>query len=635
MIDHKPRRIDTVTAIKITRSLLTLCLTAMTAVSVSAAPNAKPPRPIHDPRYGKALYDFYQEHYFNAITDITAARARSAIKGEGHDPELLLGSLYLSYGMEKAAADIFKRLLDGNLDPYSHDLAWFYLGRMRYDDGRYGQALQALGTVRDALPVDKNGERLYLMVNGYLHENDYLGATRLVQNEISPRIWDYYARYNLGIALLRARQSEQGLRFLEQVARLTPRTEEESTLKDKANIAIGYASLRSGAGGDPIAAFSSVRLNGPASNQALLGSGWAYSAAGKPNEALKPWMALSSRSSTDLTAQQALIAIAYTFEQLQQRQLALSYYAKAISAYDRVRTAITKAISSTDYAAFLKSTIPFSLAGAEAWSGASTAMNTLPGAQYLHELLTSPEFRRAYREYRDLDYLRIQVTNWKEKIPLLRTMLAERRRQYTINIAQVKDSQYAQRLGALKQKREVLAKRIADIEDHEAFTQLVTVQESQRLAQFANITARLNRLAARGVDVSSETKDYHILSGLTQWQIATQYPARLWRVKKSLRQLDRALAEAARAKTSLEDVVKISPLNFAGFAQRITVLDRHLTGLAERLSAASDRQLQNCNQLIVTALNEKRRRVDEQRDRALYAQARLYDQLSHEPASHD
>lgn len=610
---------------------LVISVSAGVLDSATAATPPHHPQPVRDLRYGEALYHFYQDQYFRAITDLMVAKARSPISNQGYDPELLLGSIYLSYGMHEASADIFQRLLRASSDTYAHDLAWFYLGRMRYMDGQYDKSLTAFKSIRDTLPESRNAERLHLMVNAYLHKDQYKEAIEVLGDIKGQGIWTDYARYNLGLALIRTQQLEKGRTLLDQLSRLSPTSEEEYALRDKANIALGYTAIRDAALPDPITAFSRVRLNGPYSNQALLGIGWAYNERKQPQEALKPWIELSSRPKADPAAQQALIAIAYTLERLKQRKLALSYYGQAVSEYDRIRAELDKAMSDVNYGELLRSSIPSSFAVDEQWSAADLQFKTLPAAEYLNELLTSRDFRKAYRDYRDLNYIRLQVDKWHERIPLLRTMLEERRRQYTINLDHVHNSRYSKRLRELRDKRDQLAREIADIEEYEKIQQLATDDEWSRLQQFHEIKAKLKNLEAHGLDVKAASSEYRILYGLTQWKLHTEFPIRLWRAKKDLQELDKALAQGIQARSSLQNVLKITPMNFDGFADRITALDRYINEISSKLESATQRQERYCSRLIIDTLAKKKNQVDTYRNRALYAQARLYDRLSHEP----
>jgi len=595
----------------------------------AASPHAHT-QSIRDLRYGEALYDYYQDRYFKAITDIMVAQSRSPIMKQGNDPQLLLGSLYLSYGMRDAATNIFKPLLDESADPYTQDLVWFYVGRMRYMDGQYAKAAEAFRSIQGSLPDAKNAERMHLMVNAYLHTGHYGEAVKVLENITSDGIWDYYSRYNLGIALIRSGRTRDGIRLLDQFNRLSPNTEEEFALRDKANIAIGYASLRENTQLDPVTFFSLVRLNGPFSNQALLGLGWAYSDAKLFQQALKPWTELSTKPAPDPTAQEALISIAYSLEQLKQPRLALSYYDKAISSYDKARADLDTALTDVDYVKLLKRTIPSSYAANNRWLDSGIQSLNLPAAEYLSELFISREFHKAYRNYRDLAYLRLQVERWREKIPMLRIMLDERRQQYTINIAKINGARYPERFSNLEKERSVLTAEVKKIEGNEAVDTLATREEWQSLKQLREIQAKLDNLSAHGLDVNAQIKEQKILYGLLQWKLHTEYPIRLWQVKKSMRELDAAMVQGTRARLSLEKLLQITPLNFDGMAHRITGLDMYLKKLSEKLGNAVTKQEQYCSLLITDALNQQRRRVDIRRTRALYAQARLYDQLSHE-----
>ena len=176
----------------------------------------------------------------------------------------------------------------------------------------------------------------------------------------------------------------------------------------------------------------------------------------------------------------------------------------------------------------------------------------------------------------------------------------------------------------------MLAREIADIEVHGKIQQLATSEEWARLKQFQTIKAKLAQLERHGLDVKAAATEYRILYGLTQWKLHTEFPIRLWRAKKGLHELDKALAESTRAQSSLQNVLKISPLNFDAFSNRITALEDYLNDISERLDSATRRQEQYCRRLIVDTLRQKREQVEVYKNRALYAQGRLYDQLSHE-----
>jgi len=84
-----------------------------------------------------------------------------------------------------------------------------------------------------------------------------------------------YASYNQGVAQMRAGQEAEGAALLEAVAAGKGTDEESASLRDQANLVLGYAQLRRHTGANAVPIFSRVRSPGPCSNAALLGLGWA------------------------------------------------------------------------------------------------------------------------------------------------------------------------------------------------------------------------------------------------------------------------------------------------------------------------------------------------------------------------
>ena len=68
---------------------------------------------------------------------------------------------------------------------------------------------------------------------------------------------------------------DEAERILDELGRIEPYNEELSALRDKANLALGYAYLQAGDAKAARKPLQRVRLNGPFSNKALLGVGWA------------------------------------------------------------------------------------------------------------------------------------------------------------------------------------------------------------------------------------------------------------------------------------------------------------------------------------------------------------------------
>src|SRR5690606_40439773 len=75
-----------------------------------------------------------------------------------------------------------------------------------------------------------------------------------------------------------------------------------------------------------------VRLEGPFSNKALLGVGWADAETEDYRQALVPWMELRSRDLLDSAVQESMLAIPYAMARLDSVGQAADYYVAAIGA---------------------------------------------------------------------------------------------------------------------------------------------------------------------------------------------------------------------------------------------------------------------------------------------------------------
>ena len=95
--------------------------------------------------YGVALYDFFQDKYYSSITDILVAQKNQTLVDQNKTAELLLGGLYLSYGLQYRAHEIFKTItLNKSQDVPQNvlDQAFFQIGKDYFRGGLEDQSKQ-------------------------------------------------------------------------------------------------------------------------------------------------------------------------------------------------------------------------------------------------------------------------------------------------------------------------------------------------------------------------------------------------------------------------------------------------------------------------------------------------------------
>src|SRR5215510_5214376 len=237
-------------------------LTAVAAVAPAhardKARDEKPligtPQVVKDLHWGDVLFYFYQGDYIQALTRLGAAQDFNRVGNHAVEAELLKGGLYLSLGQHEEAGRIFKTLLNDNVPLDVRNRAWFYLAKVWYQRNYLQDAATALGSIRGALPGELEPERhlLEAQVLMYLDRYDEAIAALERWQPVGGRTdaWSAYARFNIGVALVRKDRLDDAAKLLDAVGQMAAPTDELATLRDKANLALGFAWLKANRAAD-------------------------------------------------------------------------------------------------------------------------------------------------------------------------------------------------------------------------------------------------------------------------------------------------------------------------------------------------------------------------------------------------
>src|SRR5665213_1849407 len=296
--------------------LLALPWAVASAKNIKPDPNGLPPQDVKDLHYGDVLFYFFQDDYFDSITRLLAARQLDRIPHTQGEAELLLGGLYLSLGEHVEAGRIFQALLNQNASEAVRNRAWFYLGKVWYQRGYLDESERALRQVSDKIDPRINAERYMLLAQLMMRQGRYDDAITALSNWKGAPDWTAYAQFNLGVALVRRGRLQEAITYLDRVGTIQTRSEELLALKDKANLALGFALLQGQRAAEAKPILQRVRLEGPYSSKALLGVGWADAGVGEFKKALVPWLTLRKRSLLDSAVQESFLTVPYAFMQL-------------------------------------------------------------------------------------------------------------------------------------------------------------------------------------------------------------------------------------------------------------------------------------------------------------------------------
>ena len=555
------------------------------------------------------------------------AKHRKPITKQDIDPELLLGGLYLYYGLHQNASSIFSDLIKNNTSQEIQDRAWFNIGKMNYQGQLFDAANQSLSKVKDTLSAEREAERHNMLANTYLNKKDFPNAYKSLEKLKTHKDWEVYAQYNMGIALIKSGDSQEGTRLLDQISSLKTDNNELKALRDKTNIAIGYAHIRNKKPQVSTKYLEKVRLKGPLSAKALLGIGWAYQQQNQLEKALVPWMELRDWPVVDTAVQESLLAIPYTLEKMGKNQLALKHYTYAIENYKKELENIEDLLNAVKAGELLFALKPSMVTENTL---ATEYKNTLPesiSVPYLHHLLNSVDFQIVHKNYLDLIYLRKNLLKWKKQLPAYTLMLKERRRYYEKQQRTTSNDSRLKTITTLKKKRDLLAHKVAKIKQQHDFYALATEDEKDVLISLNKIKSSLNRLEKKD-DFSEEKEKYNLFRGLVLWDISTDYAPRYWKVKNELNQVNKAIKVTSKRLQSLKQSSENAPRAFSGFDKRISGKKEKLDELLNRVTQILAYQEKQIEKQALTSLNQRYHQIENYHIRARYSLARLYDRLT-------
>jgi len=611
-------------------SLLLIAALSATAAAAPAAvaPAGLPAVKVQDLHYGDVLFYFYQHDHFDALVRLAAYRDQGRLAAHARDAELLRGGLYLSLGQHREAREIFERLLaDAGTPVPVRDQAWFYLGKVLYAAGLFAQSEQALRSVTGTLTTGLDSERRLLIAQGLMYRQRYDEAVAELEGWQGPPQWMAYGQFNLGVALVRAGRAERGLQLLDGVGLLVTEDPELAAVRDKANLAIGYALLQAGNPLAARAALERVRLSGPQSSKALLGAGWADAAAKEYRTALLPWQELQGRNLLDAAVQESYLAVPYAYAELGAMAQAVEYYESAIAAYDAERSRIGESIAAIRAGRLLAAALRAEGDGREGWFGQLAEVPDAPESRYLYHLLAGHEFQEGLKGYRALDSMAKNLSNWADSLGAFGDMVETRQQAFAARLPTADSRLSTVDVGTLNERRDELHSRLESALAERDVYALATPQERESLDLLNAVDAEL---ASRAGDATlDDARDKARLArGVLLWRLDQDWKVRSWQANRAMRELDAVVYDARTRETASSRAREGAPERNAALGVRVAAVSPRVAALAQRVDAAKARQSAHLADLAIAELEAQRQRLDDYSVQARYELATIYDRAT-------
>jgi predicted negative regulator of RcsB-dependent stress response len=445
--------------------------------------NSYVPGSGNDPQVRLAQYQAANGEYFTASAELASMQTE--------DPHQQYAQAFfrdfaddtLSFGDPQRAEVIFREQTATTKDPLRLAKERLRLADFYYQRGYFPEATAELTAIRQDLPKELLVSWQDLQSRVLLAQGRYGEAADILTQGNNAGDQTPYMRYNLAVALINDGRVDQGITILDRVGRLTPTTENELVLRDKANLTLGYEFLRNKQGGTAIPIFGRVRDPGPYTTRALLGAGWACLAPRgsqqkrtetgdeKPDQtaftsfatigvllrpgyiddsiykraqlapfhlkgrsadeeaqlkqALAYWVKLTEpgRDPMDPAVQEGMLAIPYVLDRLGAHIQAQQKYEQVIPYLEQTRKRLDEAMSDVRTGIMLNRMVLDNAMVENGWTWRLHALPNKPETFYLQSMIAENKFQEGLKDYRDVRLLEARLAG-------VRGRLAELQRTY-------------------------------------------------------------------------------------------------------------------------------------------------------------------------------------------------------------
>ena len=597
------------------------------AKGMSTSVEAQPVKALH---YGDTLFNFYQDKHFSAVTGLMASQHFNRLAPQGDEAEVLRGGLLLSYGVHGEAGQIFASLIEKGAAPSVRDRAWYYLAKIRFQRGFNEQAEAALARIEGKLPPALVEDRGLMQAQLLMARGDFAGAAGVLQTmgtatqKASP-----FARFNLGVALLKSGDVAGGTALLDEIGRAPAENEEQRSLRDRTNLALGVAALQEQRVEDARRLLERVRINGLHANKALLGFGWAATANKQHALALVSWSELAGRDASDPAVLEARIALPHAHAQMGAFGQSLNLYEQAVSEYDGEAQRLDASIAAVRTGKMIEGLLERNPADEMGWFGNLRKLPEMPHAAHLSQVLAQHQFQEAFKNVRDLRFLEANLEQWRDTLVVFRDMLDNRRQAYAARLAATRDGARAEaaRLTDLRERRTALN---ADVARAEAQADGVAYADAKQRALLARVESLQAALKTEGSqpEIAALAERVRLTAGVLAWELAQALPERRWTMQKDMTQIDQQLTEATRREAALAQAQRDEPARFEQFAARIDALAKQLDAALPRVTALKSEQQRAAEQVAEAALAGQKERLQAYTTQARFEIALLIDRAT-------
>jgi hypothetical protein len=591
---------------------------------------------LKDLYFGEALYHAFQGDWFDAIARLDTELMqhygvdepeRDTLHYHINQAEFDVGDFELAYRMHQRAGRAITAVIEGNVEEQLRNEAIFRLARIYFHKDQPVNAQYAVERISGAVPSkvrdDLNSLRAQiLMANGRFDE-----AAGILRDLQDAKSLEGFTTYNLGIALIRDGKEIEGRRYLDLTGQINSDDALTLAIKDKANLVLGSRMMKEKKFEDARQVLDRVRLDGPLSNRALLGSGWADAVQGNFERALVPWSILVTREVTDAPVQEAMLALPYAYGKLNVYSKAAVLYGSALEKFSAEIDKLGASIKSVREGHFLETLVREELMQDPDWVVKLRKLPQTPETYYLLDLMASHDFQESLKNYLDLEQLRKKLETWETDLDAFEDIIDKRRAYYEPLLPAI-DREFRRldsRMRLRLEQRHHIEQRLKNMLVVPRPDYLAAAKERIISEQIARLERKLTTSPAVPREVEARIKR---LRGVLHWNIYTEYDRRFTEAYKHLHDLNNEVERLKKQYTAFVRTRQAATQSYEGYDEAIH-RQRSLIGKARgKVGELMARQGHMLESMAVNELTARLDRLTGFQIKARFAMADSYDRAT-------
>jgi len=600
----------------------------------SALAGSSKTKELRDLYFGEALYFAFQGEWFNAISRLDTEIGQHYSVDEPEKDTLHyhinqatfdVGDFELYYRMHQRAGRAIRAVIEGNVEDAVRNEAIYRLARIYFQKDKPEEAENAVKRIHGTVPEGVRPDLVFLQANIDMALGKNADAVRVLKDLQGEKTLEGFSSYNLGIALMRSGNEKEGFLYLDKTGHAMGNIEATLAIKDKANLVLGEKLLASNNYEAAKDVLDRVRLSGPFSDRALLGSGWADASRERYDSALVPWTILSERRVTDSAVQEAMLDLPYAYQKLGVFSKAALLYGHAMEAFGKEIDRLGASIMSVREGKFLKALVREELKQDPNWVVKLRELPETPETFYLLDLMASHDFQESLKNYLDLEELRKKLEVWSGDLVAFEDII-EKRKAYYQPILPAIDKEFRQ----LDSKMRLRLEQRDHIEQKLHAMLVAPNPEYLRTAEERIIGGQIE-LLERKLTAGGKTVPNNVLARIKRlrgrliWRIYTEYDRRFTEAHKHLISLNHEIDLLKKQYSSFVHTRQAATQSYEGYSDVINRLRIRITTSQEKVRELMTRQGNMLETMAITELSKRKERLEDYQIKASFAMADSYD----------